>query len=268
MEQVFNYSTTAEIDARLYKDVIANEEKIAKICFIVYLLLLFIFRGWIGYWLKFGIAIPSKYDNTPINTELEPIQNNYTKEEQENKTFIYKSLINNKKVSLIPQAHYKLSGLTVAYNYTFLFKESFFDSTALYDLGSTWGKLGDKEFYDKYFKSYSAKTEITGSRVLWTEFKSRETPVSIQYATSHWAHSHIIPANRNIMAAMIKIKQWDIVQIEGELVDIAYVTPSGKKLLYKTSMSRTDTGSQGDRGNGSCETIYVTSVKIGNTIYK
>ena len=48
----------------------------------------------------------------------------------------------------------------------------------------------------------------------------------------------------------------------------AYVTPSGKKLLYKTSMSRTDTGSEGDRGNGSCETIYVTSVKIGNTIYK
>lgn len=268
MEQVFSYSTTAQIDARLYNDILANEERIEKTCIIIYLILLFIFRGWIGYWLKFGVAIPSKYDNTQINTDLEPIQINYTKDEQKNRTFTYKSLINNKKVNLIPQAHYELSGLTVAYNYTFLFKESFFDSTALYDLGSAWGKLGEKDFYDTYFTSYSAKTEITGSRVLWTEFKTQETPVSAKYAISHWAHSHIIPANRNIMAAMLKIKKWDIVQLEGELVDIEYITPNGKKLVYSTSLSRTDSGKEGDRGNGSCETIYVTSVKIGNYIYK
>lgn len=268
MNQYFSYTTTPQIDARLYRDILDNEDKIIKICIIVFFILIFLFRGWIGYWLKFGIAIPTKFDNTPINTNIDPIQKNYTIEEQKNKTFIYKSLINDKQIKLIPQAHYQLSGLTVAYNYNFVFKQSFFDSAALYDLGSSWGKLGDRNFYDSYFSSYSAKTEITGSRVLWTEFKTRQRPVTIEYATSHWAHSHIIPANRNIMAALLKIKKWDNVQIEGELVDMEYTNPRGKIFEYYTSMSRTDTGSSGDRGNGSCELVYVTSVKIGNVIYQ
>ena len=269
MEQVFSYTTTAQIDARLYRDILEHEDKIEKICIIVFLILIFLFRGWIGYWLKFGMAIPSKVDNAPINTSIDPIQIDYTIDEQKKKTFIYTSLINGHKIKVITQAHYNLAGLTVAYNYTFIFISGFFDSAALYDLGSAWGKLGEKEFYDKYFKSYSAKTEATGSRILWTEFKVRNAPVTKDYATSHWAHSHLVPANRNIMAALLKIRKWDKVQLEGELIDMEYKTPKGRLLEYKTSLSRTDSGgAYAGRGYGSCETIYVTRVKIGNLIYE
>ncbi len=268
MDQVFDYTTTAQIDARLYRDILAQEDKTEKICIVIFFILIFIFRGWVGYWLKFGFAIPNKYDTTPINTTLDPVQTNYTPEEREEKKFIYTSLINGHKITLIPQAHYKLSGLTVAYNYSFIFINDFFDSAALYDLGSAWGKLGEKNFYDKYFKSYSAKTEMTGSRVLWTEFKTRHSPVTRDYAISHWAHSHLVPANRNIMAALLKIKKWDKVEIEGELIDMTYKTEQGRLKKYYTSLSRTDTGFSGGRGNGACETIYVTKVKIGNLIYQ
>lgn len=266
MSEYFDEKTTAQIEAKLHRDILANEDKILKNSIIIMLLLMFIFRGWIGYWLKFGIAIPSKVDNRPISTNADPVQINYTPEESKNKTFVFNSMINNNKITIIPMAKYKLSGLVVAYNNDFVFTNGFFDSAALYDLGAAWGKLGEKNFYNEYFKSYSAKNELYGSRILWTEFKKR-APVDINYAISHWSHSHIVPANRNIMAALLKIRTWDKVEIEGELIDMQFTNKNGYKQEYRTSMSRTDTD-LGDRGNGSCETVYVKKVKIGKYIYE
>ena len=163
-------------------------------------------------------------------------------------------------------ASYKLSGLVVAYNNDFVFTNGFFDSAALYDLGAAWGQLGDKNFYNKYFKSYSQKNEIYGSRILWTEFK-KKAPVSRDYVDSHFSHSHIVPANRNVMAALLKIRNWDKIEIEGELIDMQFTSKSGYIQNYRTSMSRTDSD-WGDRGNGSCETVYVKKVKIGKFIYE
>lgn len=267
MNEVFNYRTTQQIDAKLHFDILAHEDKIEKICIIVFFIIIFLIRGWIFYWLKFGMPIPSAIDTKPISTTEEPIQINYTEEEKARKTFTYTSLINNHKIQIIPQAHYKISGLTVAYNHDFVFISEFFDSAALYDIGLTWGKLGKKSFYNKYFRSYSAKTETTGSRILWTEYKTYPAPVSTDYARSHWSHSHIVPANRNIMAAMLKIKTWDKVELEGDLIDMKYKYRNNRIKHYQTSMSRTDI-EPGDHGDGSCETIYVTKVKVGNFIYK
>ena len=266
-EDWFNNKTTAQIDAKLHRDILKHQDNFFKWTITGLLVLLFIFRGWVGYWLKFGFAIPSKTDKTPISTASDPIQINYTEEESRKKTFIYQSLINKNKITLIPKAKYKLSGLVVAHNYQYVFKNGYFDSAALFDLGASWGQLGDKDFYKTYFSSYSAKNEITGSRILWTEFK-RPAPVEQAYATSHWSHSHIVPANRNIMAALLYIKEFDTIEIEGELVDMEYKNIHGNTYNYYTSMSRTDVEPGGDRGNGSCETIYVTQVKHGNHIYK
>ena len=117
MGEIFNDSTTAQIDARLHRDILAHEDRIEQIVIIVIILLIIIFRGWILYWLKFGVAIPSTIELKPINVIEEPIQTNYTPEVQEQKTFTYKSLINNNTMELIPQAHYKLSGTVVAFNH-------------------------------------------------------------------------------------------------------------------------------------------------------
>ena len=101
MNQVFNQTTTAQIDAKLHYDILAHEDNIEKICIIIYFIFLLLFKGWIGYWLKFGVAIPSKFESKPITTMEEPIQINYTKDEQAQKTFVYKSLINKSKTTII-----------------------------------------------------------------------------------------------------------------------------------------------------------------------
>ncbi len=267
MDEIFDNATTAKIDAKLHKDVLEHEDKIEKIIIIVFIILVYIFKGWIGYWLKFGIAIPSEYTMTPIDVQNDPIQTNYTKEETEEKTFTYISLLNKHNITIKPQAHYVLSGSVAAKNYGFFFINDFFDSAALYDLGATWGKLADKKFYNKYLNCYSDKVYGTGSRVLYTEYKIYPAPLPHEYIQSHFSHSHIVPANRNIMAAMLKLKNWDKVKIEGELVDMEYKNSKGYTEQYQTSLTRTDTN-QTSRGYGASETIYVTSVQIGRKIYK
>ena len=267
MDEVFSYITTSKIDAKLNKDVLEHEDKVEKILILIFFMFVFIFKGWIGYWLRFGVAIPSEYTMAPIDVQADPVQTNYTPEQIEEKTFNYVTLINQYNIIIKPQAHYELSGSVAAKNYGFVFVGGFFDSAALYDLGATWGKLADKRFYNKYLRCYSDKTYVTGARTLYTRYKRYPAPVSDEYIGSHFSHSHIIPANRNVMAAMLKLKNWDKVKIEGELVDIDYKPSNGYVQHYKTSLSRTDSYDT-SRGYGSCETIYVTKVQIGRRVYK
>lgn len=255
-------NTTSDVEAQLERDILEHELSVEKNFIIILTILIFLFHGWFSYWLRFGIAIPTKFAQKNVDVYSEPVQINYSAVQRKKKSFIYKSFINKNKIFIIPQAHYELSGQVVAFNHSFVFTNDFFDSAALYDLGTAWGKLGDKKFYNKYYKSYSQKNELYGSRILWTSPKTYPTPVSDSYATSHWSHSHLVPANRNIMAALLKIKIWDKVKIEGDLIDMQF-----QGMDYHTSMSRTDRD-PGDRGNGSCESVYVTKVQIGNVIYE
>lgn len=267
MGEIFNNLTTAQIDAKLHRDILEYQDRNEKILIVIAIILLITFRGWIGYWLKFGIAIPYEFTGKPIDVIQEPIQTDYTPEIQQKKTFTYKSLINDNQMELIPQAHYELSGTVVAFNHDFFFINKFFDSAALYDLGASWGKMSDQKFFKKYFKIYSQKVEFTGSRRLNWQWKYN-TPLDSSYINSHISHTHIIPANNNIMAAMLKLKLYDKVKIEGELVDMNYYAPNRPTpVKYYTSLSRTDVDSS-SRGSGACETLYVTKVQIGNFVYK
>lgn len=266
-EDNFYFSTTAGIEAKLEKDILKHEDKVVTIGIVVAFILMYIFRGALIYWLKFGIAIPSGYDIKPIPILEEPIQTDYTDEEKKEKIFIYKSLINSNEITVMPQAHYILSGKTVAYNRDFWFKTEFFDSAALYDLGAAWGKISDKRIFQKYIRTYSQKNEFTGARRLNWQWRS-DIPFTPDYIVSHISHSHIIPANRNIMAGLLTIKQWDNVQIEGELVDMEYYSKKKNyRYEYYTSMTRTDNDAD-SRGSGACETVYVTKLRVGNRIYK
>ena len=263
MNEIFDQNSTAQIDAKLHRDIIEHENKVITGCVIALFVLMYIFRGWISYNIKFGIAFPSGLNSTRIEVAKDPTQTNYSEEEKARKTFTYKTLTTGKKVKLIPQAHYKLSGLTVGYNSSTLFKYDTLNDIALYDLGTAWGKLGDKYFYNKNFKNY----QVSNYRVLWTVRRYYNSPVSEEYARTHYAHSYIIPATRNIMAALLNIKMWDKVELEGELVDVEQIS-NETPYTDRTSLTTADDGWQGDRGSGSSEIIYLTKIKIGNIIYK
>lgn len=256
-----------EIENNLQSDIKEHKKKVIKLTIIAVVVLCFIFRGAISYCIKFAIANPSEFTIEKIDTSKDPVQIDYTPQQQAEKTFTYHSLINKNKAEIIPQAHYELSGRAIAINHDFLFISKFFDSVAIYDLGAAWGDMTDKKLYKKYIKIYSAKTELTGARRLHWSWK-RDTPYTGSYISSHLSHTHIIPANRNIMAAMLKLKKFDVFKLEGELVDMNYHDPkTGQTQSYHTSLSRTDSDAS-SRGSGACETLYVTKVQIGHRIYK
>ncbi len=250
-----------EIERQLNLDIKRHNKHKNIILALVVLILCFCFRNVISYHIKFAFAFPAGTDKTIINTNQEPIQVNYDENLSNKKTIKYHSMIENKTIELIPRASYKISALVTAHNSFFPVKDKMFDAAALYDIGLAWGKLGDRDFYKKYFNSYTAKNGLFGPRLLWTEMKTSQMPITQEYAKAHFSHSHLIPATRNIMSALLKIKDHENIEIEGELVDMKYV--DGRRTYSsQTSLTRLDTGL------GACENIYVTKIKYRNKIYK
>jgi len=258
-----------ELEKNLENDLKEYNKKRMLYIFLGIMLLLFIFRGSVLFCLKFLIPIPSGIDLRPSMTAYEPIQINYSDEKRQVDTFEYRTLLdNNKIIKITPKAKYHIAGLVVAYNYSFFIRNEFFDSAALYDVGLAWDKLADKNFYQKYFEAYSQKNEMTGARVLWTHAKTNNIPgFDNDYTHLPYSHTHVIPATRNVMAALLSLNSWEQVELEGYLINMEYVNKYNTIYTSKSSMSRDDPPS-GDEGNGSCEQMYVTKVKIGHLVYE
>jgi conserved exported protein of unknown function len=198
-----------------------------------------------------------------INTQNDPVQNNladsnYIKAYGEKNIFALK-----------PQAEYSITGMVVTKNTNFWFRDimrSTFDDICLMDIGIVWGELAkDKQKLYKNWKFKSLKTLGESRRLEWrSKVATDAMPWSLSYVSSHISHTHLIPANPNIMGALLRIKKNDIVKIDGYLVDI-YTDKN--ELVAKTSLSRTDTDPT-SRGSGACEDMYVKQVQINNKIYR
>lgn len=168
--------------------------------------------------------------------------------------------------TLKPQAEYSISALVVAKNNNFWFRDIMrnkFDDVALLDLGLVWGELAqDKKELYRHIKFKSKKT-LGQARMLYYRGDG-ENPWGSGYISSHIAHTHLIPANPNIMGGLLQIKKNNVIKIDGYLVDI--YTDKNEPIAY-TSLSRTDTNAS-SRGSGACEDMYVIQIQIGNKIYK
>lgn len=213
--------------------------------------------------LSYGFPKVSEITETKINTKQDPLQVSISSQK-------YIKVYGEKhKYAILPQAEYSLAGIVVAKNTNFWFRDIMrrdFDDVFLIDLGIAWGELATdkKELYRHWkFKSYKS---LGQSRQL--EWRSKppysDTHWDLGYVSSHVSHTHIIPANANVMGGLLKIKKNDIVKIDGYLVDI--YTEKGD-VLGKSSLSRTDTDAT-SRGYGACEEMYVKQVQIGNKIYR
>lgn len=268
MSEIFNDKTTAEIDAKLHRDILKHNSNIEKFTIGLVILLMILFRGWIFYWLKFGVAVPTSFSNESIELLKEPVMVSYSPSVQKRKIFEYKSIIKNDvSAQLIPQAHYEISGRVVLRNND-IYVGKYFDSVAAYNLGLTWGKtISEPKFFKKYLDAYDDKDHFSGMRNIYWRWNSF-IPLQSDYIQSHISQIHIIPANQNILAALLKLKKFNEVKIGGELVDVNFKNSEGSQpISYYTSLSTKDLGTTG-RGSGSSEIMYVTTVQIGKFIYK
>lgn len=169
--------------------------------------------------------------------------------------------------ALKPQAEYSLTGLVVAKNTNFFLRDlmrSDFDDLFLMDVGIVWGEIATKEYIKEHLKFKSTKT-LGGARQLQPSTKDyHKMPYKWSYVSNHMSHTHLTPATVNVMSALLKIKKYDVVKLDGYLVDI-YTDKN--EVVALTSLSRDDNNAQ-SRGYGACEDFYVKQVQIGDKVYK
>jgi len=186
----------------------------------------------------------SGFDSDDIDTSRDPIQRSAATHEP--------ILIETKygHYTLTPVAEYQLAGKVVS-------KKDYSDGweaeISPLDLAIVWGKLAEPE-YEKYI-SFSQR-----NRWYFYEYKP-DSPLDNSYIISHSSNNHLIPATHNISLALRTIRKEERVILNGLLVNLKG-TYKGGQVYWNTSLTRKDTG------NGSCELIYVTKVRIGSDIYE
>lgn len=182
---------------------------------------------------------PSEGGST-IDTSQEPLQERYTGED------IHKG-IGKFEFTIVPVAAYKASVLVICMKY---YNADEVDELAPVDLCVVWGKLAEP----KYLQHFTCTQTERGCRLT----SRTESYLDDSYVGTHFTNMHIIPANETILEAIESIKGDQAVFLEGFLVNVY----SGGAVIWETSLTWKDSGSD------SCEVLYVTKVKIGNTTYE
>lgn len=188
--------------------------------------------------------VENKYENYKINPFEDPYQENLKRGE------IPKIKLGYGNFTANPLAYYELSAMIMSKkNYS----QGWEAKIAPIDLALAWGELITSEA-QKHI-SYSQRNR-------WYFFRyDRSSPVSKSYIHKHSANHHIVPANKNILAAVKSLKKKDLIFLKGYLVKIDG-SINGRNYWWNTSLSRNDTG------DGACEVFYVDLVKVDDKIYE
>ena len=111
------------------------------------------------------------------------------------------------------------------------------------DLALGWGRMSDESVLDKIDISQSGR---------WYRWRVDAFPIPQREIETHSANMHLIPANTAVARAIDKVRNGDLVEFSGSLVNIA----ADDGWHWNSSRTRDDTG------NGSCELIWVDSFKV------
>ena len=110
------------------------------------------------------------------------------------------------------------------------------------DLALGWGVMSDQSVLDRI--------RITqGGRWYFTRYEN-PAPIPDPEIIRHSANMHIIPANDWVNDRIDDVRDGDVVQLRGYLVDV----DRSDGFRWRTSLTREDTG------GGSCEIFYVEQV--------
>jgi hypothetical protein len=112
------------------------------------------------------------------------------------------------------------------------------------DLALGWGNMSDESILDQI------KISQSGRFYYW---RVESLPVPRREIETSSANMHLIPANDEVESAIKEIRNGDIVQLSGSLVN---VESNNDDWRWKSSQTRNDTG------KGACELIWVESLQI------
>jgi len=182
-------------------------------------------------------------DAEVINISLEPRQTT------DIDTLIPNITLSGSRFSITPKARYHISGMVVSTRH---YLRGYMCHLSPYDYALIWGDVPN-------YLSYLKFDQI----VRFCLFKYKPgLPISVEYIGDHLSNNHLIPSTGNIRKALGLAKKHDLVTLDGFLVKVFGRDKKGRTTTWNSSMNRTDDG------NGACEIIYVTRLRINNVIYE
>lgn len=188
--------------------------------------------------------VVSEEDFITINTSQDPQQ--YSFFDQDDIDVVSKGL----NAVLKPFARYKISAVILSKK---RYVTKWTSIISPLDLALGWGDVSKPE---------NLKHIDIRQILRWYRYKfDNECLLTQNYISTHSSNHHIIPANNNIRKAVLSAKKNEKIILEGFLVNV-FGKYKGRNINWRSSKTRTDTG------NGSCEIMYVTSVKLDTNIYR
>lgn len=154
-----------------------------------------------------------------------------------------------RQIMLFAKASYSITGQLVSKN---RYTKGFMSDLSPWDYALAWGHVGT------YIDQLKFKQMV---RFCLFEPK-KGAVVDFDYVNTHMSNNHLIPATKNIRRALSLSKKGDIVKLDGYLVNVEAGKNGRNEAGWTTSLSRTDTG------NGACEIIYVTRLRIGDRVFE
>jgi len=178
-----------------------------------------------------------------IDVSIEPLQT------AKIDTIIPVLMLSGSKYSITPKAKYQISGMLVSKRH---YLRGYMKHLSPYDYALIWG---DVPQYLEFLKFDQI--------VRFCLFKYKPgLPISVEYVGNHLSNNHLIPATKNIRKALGKPKRKDLITLHGYLVKVYGQDKKGRTTTWNSSMNRTDDG------NGACEIIYVTRLRINDDIFE
>jgi hypothetical protein len=153
------------------------------------------------------------------------------------------------KYTILPQAGYNMSAMVVS---TRRYRRGYMSKLSPYDYATIWGKMPEYLPYIKFDQI-----------VRFCLFNTKHAElVDIPYVLTHMTNNHLIPATPNLRSALSKARKKDLVIIDGYLVNVVALDKKNNISNWNSSLSRQDTG------NGACEIIYVTRLRLNDRVYE
>jgi len=192
-----------------------------------------------------GAPAPSGTDESPIDPSAEPVQEMV---EGGKPITIEKG---GWTFKLVPRASYSIQGEVLS-------KENYYGGVpgiiSPCDLALVFGELYSSGLYKEIDWSQSG-------RWYWWRYGASFPRQDDRYIARWSSNNHIIPATPSLKKAARSAEEGDLVVLEGYLVAIS-ANKGSQTYAWNSSLSRSDTG------DGSCEVLYLTKMRIGENVYE
>jgi hypothetical protein len=183
-------------------------------------------------------------DDTPIDISRDPVQEKITDPhpvhfEKGGYDWIIK-----------PLATYELSGLVLSRkNY----RSGWNSILSPCDVAMAWGKLVENDLHRRLDWSQTG-------RWYWWEYGS-DFHYDNSFVSRYSSNNHIIPATPNLARAARSLGRGDIAVLRGDLVRVDG-RKGGDTVWWTSSTSRKD------KGDGSCEVLYLKYLRVDGKVYE